>query len=387
MRDVSIIGIGQIAVGEHWSQGLRHLAFDAIQAALTDAGRPQIDYVVVSNMLGGELSRQEHLGTLVADFAGMRGVEALRVEAAGASGGMALRQAMLAVASGHVDVAMVVGVEKMTDMVGSKRVAALQSGMDADYEGVQGATPTALAALLMRLYMHEYDLQLADMAGFSVNAHQNGAHNQYAMFRNLLKAERYVSAQMVADPVNLFDAAPYGDGAAAVVLTSSDRASDMVPRPVRITASAVATDTLSLHDRADLLALVAAQLSARRACQQAEVGPYDMDVVELHDAYSVLAALALEACGFAKRGQGWRVAEDRGARIGLDGDLPLATFGGLKARGNPGGATGIYQAVEVALQMRGEAGENQVEGARRGMLQNLGGMGATAVTHIFEAVE
>lgn len=385
MRDVSIIGVGQTPVGEHWETSLRHLAYDALRAALDDAGRPQVDGLFVGNMLGGELSRQEHLGALVADFAGLRGIEAVRVEAAGASGGAALRQGVLAVASGHMDVVLVVGVEKMTDVVGNERGAALLTGLDADYEGAQGVTPMALGALVMRRYLHEYGVEVGDLGGFSVNAHANGARNPDAMFRNLIKAERFASAPMMAEPVNLFDAAPDGDGAAAVVLAASERAADLVPKPVRVAASAIATDTLSLHDRSDLLALAAAELSAKRAYEQAVVGPDEIDLFELHDAFTVLAALSLEACGFAERGQGWKLANE--ASIGLTGKLPVSTFGGLKARGNPGGATGVYQAVEVVRQLRGEAGDNQVEGARRGMTQSLGGLAATAVTHIFEAVE
>jgi len=383
MREVSIIGVGQTPVGEHWDSGLRHLALEAIQAALNDAGRPEVDGLFVGNMLGGEISRQEHLGALIADFAGLRGIEAVRVEAAGASGGAALRQGVLGVASGYLDAALVVGVEKLTDRVGSDRTAALLTGVDADYEGTQGATPAALGALVMRRYLHEYGLELADMAGFSVNAHANGSRNPNAMYRNLIKAESFARAPMVAEPVNLFDAAPEADGAAAVVLVATERAGDMVPNPVRVAASAVATDALPLHDRPDPLTLTAAERSARRAYQQANVGPENIDFFELHDGFTIMAALSLEAGGFARRGQGWKLATEPHEGIGLEGRLPISTFGGLKARGNPGGATGIYQAVEVVLQLRGQAGENQVADARLGMAQNLGGFGATAVTHIF----
>lgn len=385
MRDVSIIGVGQTPVGEHWETGLRHLAQDAVRAALDDAGHPDVDALFVGNMLGGEISRQEHLGALVADFSGLRGVEAVRVEAAGASGGAALRQGVLAVASGHVDVALVLGVEKMTDEIGGDRTAAVQTTLDADFESAQGLTPAAQAALVLRRYLHEYGLELSQLAGFSVNAHANGARNPHAMFRNLLAADRFTRAPMVADPVSLFDAAPDADGAAAVLLAAGEHASDMVPKPIRVTASTVATDTLALHDRPDLLWLTAADASARKAYGQAGIGPEDVDLFELHDAYTILAALSLEACGFAERGHGWQLAADEA--IGLESQLPLSTFGGLKARGNPGGATGIYQAVELTLQLRGQAGENQVEGARIGLAQNLGGFGATAVTHIFDVIE
>jgi acetyl-CoA C-acetyltransferase len=385
MRDVSIIGVGQTPVAEHWDTSLRHLAFDAAHAALHDAGIDRVEALYVGNMLAGELSHQEHLGALLADFIGMRGIEALRVEAADASGGAALRQGYLAVTSGAVDFALVLGVEKVTDVVGSRRLTAFSTSMDADYEGAQGATPAALAALLMRRYMVEHGVEIADFAGFSVNAHANGSLNPNAMYRNRLKPESFARAPQVAAPVSLFDAAPLGDGAAALVLTTTERARDLVPRPVRIAASSAATDTLPLHDRPDPLSLTSANISAGRAYEQAEIGPRDIDIFELHDGFTILSTLALEACGFAARGEGYRLADEDG--IGLKGSLPISTFGGLKARGHAGGATGVYQALEVVLQLRAEAGDNQVEDARIGMAQNLGGLGGTAVTHIFEPVE
>jgi acetyl-CoA C-acetyltransferase len=239
-----------------------------------------------------------------------------------------------------------------------------------------------VAALMMRRYMHEYGVALADFAGFSVNAHNNGAANPQAMFRNRLKAERFAGAPVVADPVNLFDMAPLADGAAAVIVTNSERAMDMVPKPVRIAGSALATDSLALHDRRDPLWLAAAEQSAQRALAMAGVTPGDVDLFELHDSYTVLAALSLEAAGYAGRGEGWQLARD--GEIGRDGRIPISTFGGLKARGNPVGATGLYQIVEVVRQLRGEAGDCQVAGARIGMAQNLGGSGATAVTHVLK---
>ncbi len=387
MRDVSIIGIGQVPVAEHWETSLRHLAFAATKAALDDAGLPRerIQAVYVGNMLAERLSHQAHLGALLSDFVGLRGVEAVRIEAADASGGAALRMGYLAVASGMVDVVLVLGVEKVTDIVGGARLSAMSVTADADYESIQGATPAALAALLMTRYMHENELDLGAFAGFSVNAHANGALNPNAMYRNRIKAEKFPSAPIVSAPVNLFDAAPEGDGAAAILLAPTEEARDLVPKPVRIAASAIATDTLAVHDRPDPLLLAAANISAGRAYEQAGTRPGEINVFELHDSFTIMAALALEACGFADRGRGWKLAAD--GAIGLTGRVPISTFGGLKARGHPFGATGVYQAVEVALQLRGEAGDNQVAGAQVGMTQNLGGAGGTAVTHIFELAE
>ncbi len=380
MNTVSIIGIGKTDVREHWDTSIRHLAWYAIEAAMDDADTTGIDALFVGNMLAGQLSNQNHLGALIADFAGMRGIEAVTVEAANASGGAAVRQAVLAVKSGLVETALAVGVEKMTDQTGAPVVSALASGLDADYEAVHGLTMAGAGALLMRRYMHEFNVDVADFAGFSVNAHANGADNPLAMFRNRLKAERFASAPLVADPVSLFDVAPTGDGAAAVIVTSSERAADMVPRPVTIAGSALATDTIGLHDRKDIVYLAAAAKSARKAMEAAGVTPQDIDLFELHDSFTIMAALSLEAAGFSERGQGWQLARD--GEIGRDGRIPISTLGGLKARGNPLGATGVYQVVEVAQQLRGEAGPCQIADARVGMAQNLGGTGATAVTHI-----
>jgi acetyl-CoA C-acetyltransferase len=380
MTNVSIVGIGKIDVREYWDTSLRHLAWYAIEAALDDADISKVDAVFVGNMLAGQLSNQNHLGALVADFAGLRGIEAVTVEAADASGGAAVRQAVLAVKSGMVDTAMAVGVEKMTDETGAPVLAALASGLDADYEAVHGLTIAGAGALMMRRYMHEYGLQVSDFAGFSVNAHANGADNPFAMFRNRLNPERFTAAPLVADPVSLFDAAPEGDGAAAVIITRSDLALDMVPRPIRVAGSALATDTIALHDRANILHLRAAERSARQAMAAAGVTPEDIDVFELHDSFTVMAALSLEAAGFAAPGEGWTLARD--GQIGRDGRIPISTFGGLKARGNPLGATGVYQIVEVAQQLRGDAGPCQIEGVKVGMAQNLGMTGATAVTHV-----
>ncbi len=382
MRDVAIIGIGQIPVGEHWESSLRMLAAEAIQIALEDAGLEQIDALYVGNAYGGTVSSQTQLGALIADYSGLSNIEAYTVEAADASGAAALRTAYLAVASGAVESAAVVGAEKSTDMLASARVHARNVSLDADYEAAHGATLTALAALLMRRYMFEYGLELSAFEGFSINAHANGGLNEYAMFRNSIKPGRFAKAPMIADPVSLFDNAPDADGAAAVIITSLNRAADMVPLPVRITGSMAATDTLTLHDRSDMLYLKAANISAHKAYARANITAKDIDLFELHDAYTILSALTLEATGFAERGEGWKLAQS--GAIGLKGTLPISTFGGLKARGNPAGATGIYQAVEACLQLRGQAGTNQVADAKTALIQNLGGLGSTAITHVLQ---
>jgi len=385
MRDVAIIGVGQTKVGEHWDTSLRHLAWEAIQAAVADAGVTRADALYVGNMLSGELTGQEHLGALIADFAGLRGIEAFKVEAACASGAAALRMGYVAVAGELADIVVVVGVEKMTDALGPDTSAALAMAADGDYEAAQGVSFVAVNALLMRRYMHEYGYNHQDFGPFAVNAHRNGANNPHAMFRFPVTAERFARARMICDPINLLDSSPVCDGAAAVVLAPANAARALSAAPVRIAASAVGTDALAVHDRRDPLVLDGAVLSTRRAYEQAGVGPQEIDLFELHGAFGIMAALSLEAAGFADKGQGLRQALE--GEIGIEGRVPVATMGGLKARGHPVGATGVYQVVEVVQQLRGLAGANQVPNARLGMAQNIGGSGATVITHILERME
>jgi acetyl-CoA C-acetyltransferase len=381
-NDVYVAGIGLTPVGEHWNISLRELALEAIQAARADAGGLQPQALFAANMLAPALSGQTHLGVLLADFAGLRGIEASSFEAAGASGGVALRQAFLAVSSGLIDVALVVGVEKVTDRIGSAVDAAMAMSADADYEAVQGLTPTGQAGLLMRRYLHEAGAPADALGGFCVTAHANALRSPHAFLHKAISLEDYRGAPRENDPLNAYDVAPLADGAAALVLARREAMPVSAAHPrVRIAASSVATAALALHDQPDVLGLDAARQSAQRAYDQAGLGPEQIDVFELHDPFTIYAALALEACGFASQGHGWRLASED--EVGLSGRIPIMTFGGSKARGEVGGATGLYQAVEVVLQVQGRAAANQVAGAKIGMAQCLGGSGATAATHIF----
>ncbi|MCL4274775.1 MAG: thiolase domain-containing protein [Anaerolineales bacterium] len=386
MTDVVIAGIGQTEVGEHWDIGLRDLAYAAIHDAIHDAGGLKPQSLFVGNMLAPNLSRQAHVGALLADYSGLPGIEAVTVEAAGASGGAALRQGYLAVKSGIVDVALVVGVEKFTDKVGAAVDEALATTSDSDFEAVQGLTPAAQAALLMKRYMHEYDVPKDGFAGFALTAHANGVANKHAMFRKAIKVETYAKAEMVSDPLNMFDMAPNADGAAALLLTRRELLPPTFKNPlVKIAGSAASSDTLALHDRKDMLYFDTAQISAGKAMKQVGMTLDGIDFFEYHDAFSIYAALQLEAVGFAIKGNGWKLAAD--GSIGLKGKLPCATMGGMKARGFPGGAAGVYQAVEATIQLRGQAEANQVEGARFGLIQSLGGPASTAVSHIIQALD
>ncbi len=383
MAEVVIAGIGQVPVGEHWDVSMRSLAVRAMLAAVKDAGGLKPQALYVGNFLGSMVSHQANLGTLLAQNAGMSGVEALTVEAAGASGAGAFRMGYLAVASGYVDTVLVVGVEKYTDMVGPELETCTGMAMDYDYEVMQGMTAAGQAGLLMQRYLHENGARREAFGEFALLAHANGANNPNAMYRKAIKPEAYARAEMVSSPLNMFDIAPYADGAAAVLLTRSDHISGGRDKKlVRVLGSSVVIDRLALHDRPDPLAFEAAGLSVERACRQAGILPRDADFFELSDVYSIYAVLSLEAAGIAGRGEGWKMAGD--GAFGLKGEMPIATMGGLKARGNPLAAAGVYQVVEAVQQLRGQAGANQIPGAKLALVQSLGGPASTAVTHVLE---
>ncbi len=381
MTEVVIAGIGQIPVGEHWDLSLRTLAARAIQAARCDSPGLVPQAMYIGNFIGSTASHQANLGSLLAESVALEGIEGVTVEAAEASGAAAFHLATLAVDSGLVDAALVVGVEKYTDVVGPRSESLVAQTADYDYETVNGMTPAAQAGLLMQRYLYEYGVDRGVFSGFPILAHANAVNNPNAMYRKPIRRETYDTAALVSDPLNMMDVAPYADGAAAILLTRSDLLPGGSDHPlVRVTGSSVVTDRLSLHDRSDLLAFEAARISVERACRQAGILPEDADLFELWDGFSIYAVLSLEAAGLAQRGEGWKAVQDGK----LDGRLPLLTMGGQKARGNPLGASGVYQLVEAAIQLRGEAGKNQVAGARRALVQSLGGPAATAVTHILE---
>jgi acetyl-CoA C-acetyltransferase len=384
MREVAVIGIGQTKIDEHWDQSLRDLAGEAVQAAMMDAQREVADALYIGNMMSSTANHQQHLGAYIADWVGFKQIEAYRIESACSSGAAAFRTGLMAVASGEIDCAVVVGVEKMTDSPGSEITAALATAADGDWEVDQGVSFVALNALIMKRYMHEYGWKHQDFAQFSINAHANARNNPFARFHDPLTLESYEKGGMIADPINVFDASPIGDGAAAVVLVPAESIQAAARPKITVAGSGSATDTIAAHDRRDPIWLNAAVRSVKNAYSQAGIGPVEIDLFEYHDAFTIMAALSLETCGFYERGQGPRAALDN--EIGLNGRIPVATMGGLKARGHPVGATGMYQIAEVVQQLRGEAGANQVVDAKYGMAQNIGGSGSNIVTHILRRV-
>lgn len=379
MREVAIIGVGQVKVKEHWDTSLRDLAYQSIKEATKDAGVDHVDALYVGNMLAGELSGQEHLGALISDYCGFNGVEAVRVEAASASGGAALRQGFLGVASGMHDCVVVCGVEQMTDVLPDKVVSGVSLATDTEYELSSGISLTALFAMLTKRYLHEGHCTPEDLAAFCVNAQKNGVGNENAMFRRETTAEFILKSPVIADPIRALECPPVCDGSASVVLAPLEKAEGC--DPVKITGSGAATDTIGLDNRKNTLVFKSVKESTRKALTMAGKTLEGIGFYELHDLFPVVAALSLEASGFARKGEGALLA--RNGDIALDGKIPITTMGGCKARGNPVGACGIYQAVEAVLQLRKKAGANQIE-CEAGMIQCIGGTAATAVTHILE---
>ena len=382
MVDVSIVGIGQLPVLKENPASLKSMGAQVLHLALENANiDPTVDpcdALFVGNMLADELQGQKHLATLIASEAGLRGIEALQVRAATATGAAALRMAYFAVASGQARVAVALGVEKMNKELA---VPVLAKALDAELEVPTGATLLSQNALLMTHYLERYGGSINDFNGFPLTAHTNARHNPMALFQNkIVTDETIATSPIVSPPLRLYDASPICDGAAAVVLTRSDEARSYTDAPVHVRASSVATDWFRIDQRADPLELFAATQSARKAFRQANVHRNDIDLFELHDAFSIMACLLLEAVGYAEPGAGWRMAAD--GEIGLDGRLPVCTMGGLKARGHPIGASALYQTCEIVLQLTERAGENQVKNARCALLQSVGGAGSTVLTHI-----
>jgi len=383
MSDIVIAGIGQIPVGEHYTLDLRSMGVRALTKAMHDSGDLRPDALYIGNLLSSMISHQSNLGALFTDYARLDGIESYTIEAAGASGAGALRQAVLAIRSGYADTVAVLGVEKWSDLVRSEAEAAIMQEMDYDYESIPGLTSTGQAGLIMQRYLYEYDLPRDALSGFAILAHANGANNPNGLFRNPVTPESYARSGMLCDPLNMYDGATYADGAAALILTRRDKLPKKFPHPIiRLTGSGASTDSLSWHDRHEPMAFSAAARAVNNAAEEAGIPPGHVSLFELDDPFSIYAALTLEACGLADRGKAWQMARD--GAFAIDGRMPIMTMGGCLARGNPIGAKGIYQVVEAVTQLRGMAGANQVPNARSALVLTLGGPASTAIAHVME---
>ncbi len=384
MRKVAVVGVGMSKFGELWDLNLRDLVVQAGINAIKDANidGTEIKALYGGTMASGRLIGQEHIAALIVDAMGLNPIPATRVEGACASGGLALRNAYFAIASGAYDCVVVGGVEKMTDATTAEAVTALGGAGDQEWELLQGATFPGLYALMARRHMLEYGTTEEMLAAAAVKNHANAMHNKYAQFHNPITIEDVLHSKKVADPLKVLDCSPITDGAAAVILMDLEKAKEHTDNYVEIAASAQASDTVALHDRESLTEIRAAQIAAREAYRQAGITPKDIDVAEVHDCFTIAEIMAIEDVGFFPKGQGGRATLDGETKIG--GTIPVNTSGGLKACGHPVGATGVKQVVELTWQLRGEAEGRQVADAQYGLAHNVGGSGATCVVHILK---
>ena len=386
MREVAVVGVGQTKFGELWDRSFREIGIEAGLQALVDAKLSSADLgaLFLGNMASGTLIDQEHIAPLILDYAGLAGrhLPAVRIEGGGASGALALHQGYLAVASGLYDFVVVGGAEKLTDVPDEVASRITSSAADQEWEVVFGATLPALWALVARRHMHDFGTTREELANVAVHAHAMGSKNPNAHFRNKLTVEQVVQAGPVAEPLGVLDCAPLSDGAAAVVLGPMELARQHTDTPIRIAASQIACDTMALQQRAEITRLDSTVVAAQRAFEQARRAPADVQVAEVHDAYTISALVSLEGLGFVEKGRSG--PEFATGRFGPGGKTVVNTSGGLKAQGRPFGAVGVAQVVELVRQLRGEAKERQVPGATLGLAQDVGGTGATTVVHLLE---
>jgi len=382
MRRVAIIGVGQSRFGELWDKSFRDIVIEAGVEALEDADLEgkEIEAMFIGNMSAGRFIAQEHISALIADYAGLASlnIPSVRVEAGDASGGVALREAFFSVASGLHDIVIAAGVEKVTDVGDPMEI--MNSTIDQEWEAFYGATLASLYAIMARMHFNQFGSNEEDLALISVKNHRNAVENPKAQFKREVSLEAVLSSPYVAEPLKVLDSASICDGAAVVILASEEIARKYTDTPVFVDAVVQSSDYLALHSRDDILEMKSVKTATRKALKLARCSLNDIDVFEMHDIFTIAEILLYENVGLAKKGEGHYLIREGVTE--LNGDKPVNPSGGLKACGHAVGATGIRQAVEIALQLRGDAGERQVD-AERGMAVNIGGSGATAVVSIF----
>ncbi|MBR7152125.1 MAG: thiolase domain-containing protein [Candidatus Methanomethylophilaceae archaeon] len=388
MREVAIIGVGVTKFGELWNKSFRAIGIEAGMKAMEDANLSgsEVDGIFIGNMSAGRFINQQHIDALIADYSGMaaRNVPATRVEAGGASGGVAFRQAVMAVASGMHDVVLVGGAEKMTDLDDVAINSVMDATADADWEAGMGVTFASLHAMIAQRMIHEGTATREEIASFAVNSHYHGALNPNAQFRKAITLDTVLRSGPVATPLGMFDCAPISDGAASLVLCPLEDAKKYTDSYVKVSAVTQASDTLSLSQRSDITSYGATVAAAQAAYRQVGITAQDIQVAEVHDTYTVSGIMALQDLGFFNKGEAGKAVLDGQCQIG--GKIAINTSGGLKARGHPIGATGVAQVVEIAEQLRGSADKRQVENAKYGLAQSTGGMGSAVTVSIMEAI-
>ncbi len=385
MRPVAVVGLGKTPFGVFPDRDLRSLAVEAGRKCLDNghAKPQQVEAFYLGNFAGPSFAGQNHLAPYIGEALGLDSVPCTRFEAACASGGTAFFHAWSAVASGVYDLVLVTGVEKMTSQPTPRVAEILASAGDVSGEMKAGGTFPALFAMIARRHMHEFGTRREDLAAVAVKNHANGARNPYAHMRKVITIEQALAGKPVAEPLTLYDCSLVSDGAASVLLAPLERAKEFTDRPVRIVGVAQTSDRFALDEKEDITTFPAVKRAGEKAYRMAGVGPADIQFAELHDCFTIAEIIALEDLGFAARGEGGPYSS-KGCTL-PNGPRPVNTSGGLKAKGHPVGATGVAQICDVALQIRGEAGDLQLERHETGLAQNLGGSGATAVVTILRA--
>jgi len=385
-RKIAIIGCGMTKFGRHEDKTLTDLMTESSLEAIRDAGIDEKDIgaIYVGNMLAQELNKQTLLATVLADQLVLYNVAVDGISNGTASGGSAVRNAFLAVASGFCDIALVTGVEKMRGSPRDK-VTDLIATMSHPSEYVQGATLPSLAAMFTRLYMQKYGVERRHLAMVAVKNHSNALKNPYAHIRKAVTLEELLSEDnpknpVVADPLRLYDCCPMSDGAASLILCSLEEAEKIVDTPIVIAGIGQASDNPVVCEREDPTVLEALRRASQQAFKMAKITPKDIDVAELHDAFTILEIAESEDAGFFKKGTGHKALEEE--VTSLDGELPINPSGGLKARGHPVGATGVAQLVELTWQLRGEAETRQVKGAEKAFSCNLCGFASNVLAFV-----
>lgn len=365
---IGVLGGYQTRFGELYDIGIKELIMEASLGAIKDAGvlKKEIDLVIVGNKLSGKIVGQDHLGSLTTNFLGIQ-VPGFRVEAACASGGVAVNQAVQAIKAQTAKTVLVVGVEKMTDKSNGEIAVALM-GAGSKNERRAGLSFVGLYALMARRYMEKYGASKRDLAQVAVKNHRQAGLNEKAQYRAEVTEEMVLKATMVAEPLGLLDCSPITDGAAAIVLTQGRGKAEIV-------ASEIATDSLGLSERESLAELKATQKASLKAYSKAKVKPEEIEIAEVHDCFTIAEIMALEDLGICKKGEGYK-----GVKI------PINTSGGLKACGHPVGATGVKQVVEIYKQLSNQAGKRQIKEVGLGLTQNVGGTGGTVVVNILRRV-
>lgn len=374
---IGVLGVGQTKFGEHWQKSLADLLAESQFATIANAKiMPQeIDAIFTGNMCAPIFSNQANLGSLASSILSLS-VPSTTVEGACASGGLAIRAGIAAIESGQAKIVLVNGVEKMTDVSSEDVTKGLSAATSSEWEQIYGVTFPALNAMIARLYIETYGLTREQLASVSVQNHDHGFLNPYAHLQKRITIKEVLSSPIVADPLSLYDCSPVSDGAASIVLCNEEIAKKMGVS-VYIIGSGQATDTMLVAERDDLLSWKATMLAAQAAYKSAGIAVDQIDVLELHDGFSITHIMALEDLGFFEKGSAGRAIE-AGQTRGF-----VNPSGGLKSRGHPVGATGVAQAIEIVRQLRSECGARQVADASIGMTHNVGGCGSNVVVHIF----